>query len=200
MNHVLLLIVSRLICIYVAVFLPTFSILDANHFFSNSTHAYANSSYPLIAITAYYDDSRLQYLLQVLNSLSNFPKAHIVIFTNSVTDEQRLNLENVCTKALSHRSLNIGWEIRKCAVEPNGYCLTWQHKPMIADEFVNSEIYTHFIYLEDDEELTLDNFLYFVEFREKLRDRGLLPALIRVEYHKGLNEYTATDQMGPICI
>jgi len=94
----------------------------------------------------------------------------------------------------------MSWEVRKCAVEPHNYNLTWEHKPAIKDEFLHSNEYTHFIYLEDDEELTFDNFQYFLEYREKLRNRGLLPALVRVEYHKGLNDFTVTDQPGPVTV
>ena len=59
---------------------------------------------------------------------------------------------------------------------------------------------THFIYLEDDIELSFANFCYFVEYREVLRSFGLLPAFIRVEYSAVLGGLVASDAFWPVYV
>lgn len=170
----------------------------ADECFSEATHQRAQSSHPLVAITAHYSELRLQYLSQVLTSLGTFPHATVIIYTNTVDETELSNLKHVCSDALAHRNEDVSWSIRSCPNLLHEYFLTWEHKPAIKDEFVQSGIYSHFIYLEDDEELTFDNFLYFLEYRERLRSKNLLPAFLRVEYHKGLNDFTSTDQLSPV--
>jgi len=171
----------------------------AEDLFLKSTYERAQSSHPLIAIAAHYDASRLQYLSLVLSSLSTFPRATIVIFTNTFQEQQLANIRQVCSATLCNQEKEISIEVLSCQVD-HPYHLTWSHKEMIKNEFLNNERYSHFIYLEDDMELSFDNFLYFLEYRELLRDKHLLPSLLRVEYHSGFNDFTSTDQPGPIKI
>jgi hypothetical protein len=79
--------------------------------------------------------------------------------------------------------------------------LAWCHKEIIAGQFVSentSHRYSHFLYLEDDMRLSFANFSYFVEFREILRDIGMLPAFLRVEYSSKSNAFFNTDNIEPV--
>lgn len=170
----------------------------AEDLFLPSTYERANDSCCLVAITAYYDESRLQYLSQVLSSLGSFPKADIIVLTNTFDEKELANLNHVCTDALHNRTGNVSFSIRSYPVDPalggkGSYYLTWSHKDIIKNEFAPNEYYSHFIYLEDDMEFRWDNFLYLLEYRELLRDKHFLPSLLRVEHHSIYDDFTYTD-------
>ncbi len=156
------------------------------------------NSHALVAISAYYDPSRLQYLSKVLASLATIPKVDIIVLTNTFKENELLNIKNICDQATQSNS-EVTISIRSYDLGINGYFLTWCHKPIISDEFIGSK-YSHFIYLEDDMEFKLDNFCYFIQYRERFRMLGLLPSFLRVEYHSGFNDFTNTDNCGPVTI
>ena len=54
------------------------------------------------------------------------------------------------------------------------------------------------MYLEDDIRLSFVNFCYFLEYREVLRDTGLLPSFVRVEYCQALNGFVSSDNETPV--
>ena len=58
----------------------------------------------------------------------------------------------------------------------------------------------HFIYSEDDIRLSFANFRYFVEFRERLRPIGLLPAFVRTEFSAAQSGLVASDAFSPVYV
>ncbi len=154
---------------------------------------------PLIAITAYFNPGRLEYLASVLTSLSTLPEAHIIIVTNTFKEEELLALQAVCNSSLLNKKSEITTSIRSYDIGTNGFYLTWCHKQIISDEFIGKG-YTHFIYLEDDMTFDFTNLHYFIEYRERFRDRGLIPSFLRVEYHSGLEKFVNTDNTSRINI
>jgi hypothetical protein len=154
----------------------------------------------LCAITFHFSDTHLGFLAAVLRSLSEFPVAEmsVVIVTNTFSEEDLAQLRRLCSEMPSGKSASI----RSCGDLPHPFDLTWCHKAIISEEFAagNDGRYTHFIYLEDDIELSFANFCYFVEYREILRSSGLLPAFVRVEYSAALGGFVASDAFWPVCV
>ena len=144
----------------------------------------------LIAISFHYVSERLCYLGEVLRTLAAFPveARHIVIVTNRTASGELTRVRGVLEQAgLSERELRI--VVASDLHHP--YDLTWVHKDLITVEFLTQRNYTHFIYLEDDERLTFENFVYFVRARE--RPVGLVPSFLRTEWSDKVSNYVSTD-------
>ena len=153
----------------------------------------------LVAITVHFDSSRFQYLSKVLSSLSTFPRADIILVTNTFNEQELHALQSVYNEILPNGVGGGSVSIRSYGNLAHPFDLTWSHKEIIANEFVkNNNSYTHFIYLEDDIGFNFMNFCYFVEFREILRDEGLLPSFLRIEYSDIIKDFVNTDNMKPV--
>jgi hypothetical protein len=154
----------------------------------------------LCAITFHFSIAHLGFLAAVLRSLSEFPVAdmNVVIVTNAFSEEDLAQLRHLCSAMPSGKSASV----RSYGDLAHPFDLTWCHKAIISEEFVegNHGLYTHFIYLEDDIELSFANFCYFVEYREILRSFGLLPAFLRVEYSSAVGGLVASDAFWPVYV
>lgn len=152
----------------------------------------------LCAITFHFDPSRLPFLADVLRNLAEFQTSavDVVIFTNA-NDENYQVLERLCAGAFPRQRLSIRRELDLA----RPLALTWCHKRLITEEFLAPKSkHSHFIYLEADIRLSFANFCYFVGAREALRDLGLIPAFVRIEYSEALNTYTCSDSFWPIYV
>ncbi len=160
----------------------------------------AEAARVLCAITFHFDSTHLGFLAAVLRSLSEFPVADlsVVIVTNTFSEEDLAQLHRLSSGMPSGK----GASIRSYGDLTHPFDLTWCHKAIISEEFVagNHDHYTHFIYLEDDIELSFANFCYFLEYREILRAFGLLPAFVRVEYSAALGGFVASDAFWPVYV
>ncbi len=158
----------------------------------------ARAARVLVAITVHFNINRLKYLAEVLRSLSDFPVAamDIVLVTNMPSDEDLALLHRLCDEIAPGGGISI----RNYDYLAHPFYLTWRHRTIISREFArgNDGKYTHFIYLEDDIRLTFANFCYFLEYREILRDTGLLPSFLRVEYSSVLNGFVSTDNKASV--
>jgi hypothetical protein len=156
----------------------------------------------LIAISFHFVRIRLIYLEEVLRSLAAFPvrKRDIVVFTNTTDDVEQESIRQLFRKA----SLVDGRDAR-LAVEadlPHPYLLTWAHKRLISGAFLAPDSpYSHFVYLEDDLQLTFENFAYFLAARETLRPfNNLVPAFLRTEWSAQRQCFTNSDNHAPIML
>ncbi len=146
----------------------------------------------LVAITFHYDPSRLETLCHVLRTLAAFGVAHLhVVVVTDTADACALD-----------RLTRLGDELFApggLAVAPFGSLadpkdLAWSHKSILAQTWRSAPgAFTHFIYLEGDIQLDFVNFSYWIEARETLRPYGLLPAFVRVDQHRAMVAFTATD-------
>ena len=121
-----------------------------------------NSLYVVIAF--HYVEERLKYLNDVLESLETINKKHnvkVIVQTNEAN--------SMLHQLVSRFGFSIQIEEINNLIDP--YKLTWCHKCKMFD-FLNEESFTHFAYLEDDMELTLENFEYWIETRKLFKSRG----------------------------
>src|SRR5579862_2977077 len=117
----------------------------------------------LCAITFHFLPQRLGFLSEVLRSLAEFDVAAIdvSIITNTTDSTDTNLLKRLCAESFpGHRA-----EIRSFGNLTHPYELTWCHKSLIAEQFLDQRYsYTHFLYLEDDIRLSFSNFCYFNEY------------------------------------
>ena len=154
----------------------------------------------LVEVTFHYDDRRVQYLFQAIRGLAGFPvqRMDIVVSTN-VDDASLLDrIRSLCVPLLG-RSPCGDVNGRALAIESHPHLsdpwfLPWCHKRLIVDRFLaEGSLFTHFIHIEDDLLLSVDNLLYFVKYAETLRPHRLIPAFQRVEYNKAANQLRLVD-------
>ena len=124
------------------------------------------------AITFYYNESRIDNLIQVCKSLGEISNdSEIYIFTNR-------DSELLINKCKENLDFNVNFEIISQPV--NDRLLPWYHVNLMKNFFKRTEI-THFIYLEDDILLSKENFYYWINSRKKLKKFNLIPGFIRTE-------------------
>jgi hypothetical protein len=154
----------------------------------------------LSTITFHFAGSRLGFLAEVLRSLSEYRVAQfdVVLVTNTSDPGEIGLLRRLGNEILSGG----GFDIRSYGDLSDPWQLTWCHKEILSREFVNDPQgrYTHFIHLEGDVRISFANFCYFVEFREVLRDFGLLPAFVRVEFSAALGGFVGADVFWPVYV
>jgi hypothetical protein len=172
------------------------SLINAQHLTS------AAEARLLVAITFHFVEARLVYLDKVLRSLATFPvrKRDIVVFTNTTDSAEQASIRQV----LRNAGLVDGRDAR-IAVEAHlahPFDLTWAHKKLISGDFLApGSPYSHFVYLEDDEQLTFENFVYFVVARDVLRPfDNLVPAFLRTEWCARDACCVNTDNNAPIML
>jgi hypothetical protein len=141
-----------------------------------------------VFITFHYRSDRLKYLCDVLRVLGEYPNKFmkIHICTNSSEGDKLDIIYNLA------RNLLVGNKILEIYTFPNlenPYDLTWSHKSLLKECYFDLS-YSHFIYLEDDVRLSFTNFIYFEKYKNSLREHGLIPSFVRVEYNlKDLDLY-----------
>ena len=143
----------------------------------------------LICIAFHYKEDRLTFLSQILKQHKMLAdQVHVLILTNTDND---INISNI-RSAIPSNSTSFLIEIVAFLDLPNPWMLTWAHKDIMRDKFLDLS-YTHFLYTEDDIELTRRNIDYWILNREILREKGLYPCFLRVEWSIDMRCWTSTD-------
>jgi hypothetical protein len=156
----------------------------------------------LIAISFHFVKARLVYLDKVLQTLAAFPvrRRDIVVFTNTTDNAEQESLRQVFRNAGLVDGRDARLSVETALAHP--FNLTWAHKRLISGAFLAPDSpYSHFAYLEDDEQLTLENFAYFLAAREILRPfDNLVPAFLRTEWSDKRGCSVNTDNTAPIML
>src|SRR5262245_12066920 len=125
----------------------------------------------LVAVTFHYDDKRLRYLFQVIRGMSDFPVEHLeVVVATNVDNAAKLNrIRSLCDPLLDAPPWSGGkvLSIESYPQLDDPWHLPWCHKHLITDRFLaQGSSFTHFVHVEDDLLLSLDNLLYFIRYVE----------------------------------
>jgi hypothetical protein len=135
-------------------------------------------------VTFHYRRQSLQFLDRVLRNLADFDvrRIHVTIVTNAENAKECTSIDTLCRNYFGVVDYTIE-SFPNC--EP-GTLLTWKHKPLLAAAVADSRrCFSHFIYVEGDIGLSYRNFQYFTEHADALRERGLIPSFLRVEFSDG---------------
>ena len=153
----------------------------------------------LVAISFYFVHRRLCYLEEVLHTLAAFPvkERNIVVFTDTTELAEQETVRQLFRTAHLVDGHDARLMVETDLAHP--YDLTWAHKKLITDEFIAPPgRYTHFVYIEDDERLTFENFAYFFLARNILRPFRLVPAFLRAEWSAARDLHVNTDNIAPV--
>jgi hypothetical protein len=133
-------------------------------------------------VTFYYRQNTMHYLARVLSNLSDFivEKLQVNIVTNSDDPAHIQSLERIARTYLREGECSI---LSRPNVTPPQF-LTWEHKESLRTSIIGKHPrFTHFIYLEDDADLTFRNFIYFLQSSDFLKERGFIPSFARTEFN-----------------
>ena len=161
--------------------------------------AEASNARILVAIAFHYKESRVRYLADVVMGLSTFPveQIDIAVMTNTTDPDEIAVVLAACPVTSDRVTLNL---IPYVALA-DPFALTWGHKQIIRDTFLREDSgYTHFIYMEDDIGLGFQNFLYYVAWKNKLAEVGLIPSFLRVEYSSLQKGWVSPDNCNKIAL
>ena len=156
---------------------------------SVDTQDLARSATVAAFVTFHYRVHTMQFLNSVLSNLSEFyvGRMHVTVVTNVDDLVEKERIEKLCRNYFPNHS----YEIASFPDLHLGSMLTWKHKPLLRAAVQAN--YSHFIYLEDDIDLTFGNFLYFLHFADVLREYGLVPSFLRTEFNHEAGEIRSTD-------
>jgi len=150
----------------------------------------------LICIAFHFRYPRLIYLQQVLSSYVRLaPEVEIFIMTNTVDPIEITQIQAIFPQRSAAQVIQTISFVNLV----NPWLLTWGHKQIMRERFEGHD-FTHFIYTEDDIEITPTSMQYWVREREMLRPHGFYPSLLRVEWSEVLNTWVSTDVMAPVSI
>jgi hypothetical protein len=148
-----------------------------------------------VVIPFFYRRNRLRILYDVLRSLSSFPVGALrcVVITNEKEERSLKPLKDIAEFLFREEGVFEIISVPPEVVGSNRFGLTWYHKKLLLTEFYKNANFTHFLYVEDDVEVRVDNLLYFLRYREGLGALGLIPGFIRIEYNNSLDAIFSSD-------
>jgi hypothetical protein len=148
--------------------------------------------------------NRYKYLTQVLNELSNIKvkTLNINIFTNS--DEVKSELAKL--GQLNNLQFYIYEKYSKMNVIHNSpwvyddlqspWLLTWEHKKIMLSDIKKADQNSLFLYIENDVEFKQENLEYWLNARNILEEKNLIPSFTLAEVSSKSNELLAVSQFG----
>ena len=142
----------------------------------------------LICVTFHYVAARLIYLEQISKHFSSLGEQVTVFIITNTSNSTELNEINHVMK----RALLDDYSIIVPEYLGHPYLLTWAHLSVFR-KFYPQDIYSHFLYTEDDICITKENLIYWIREREILKPYGLIPSFIRYEFKNKEAEKFATD-------
>ncbi len=73
------------------------------------------------------------------------------------------------------------------------WLLAWEHKKSMREAVAQSTSSSIFVSLENDSLFTEPNLRYFLEYKDDLAERGLLPSFLRTEFSNLSDQFVAVD-------
>jgi hypothetical protein len=140
----------------------------------------------IVCITFHFSFDRLKYLEKVTSSLDSLANnVKLIIVTNT---DNSFDLEIMQTYVKT--------KLFTITVSPNlahPFLLAEEHINIFRNQFEADDSLSHFMYLEDDIYVNINNINYWLTAREDLRKFGLIPSFLRYEIPEGKSEIKSTD-------
>jgi hypothetical protein len=142
---------------------------------------------------------RDEYLAQVISGLEQIDskKLMIHIFSNedfhypTLSPKTAVKIHKFERYKAMHSQNNSPWTMD---YESNPWNLLWEHKESLRELSKEKVDFKRLvIILENDVSLRTENLIYWLRERERLRDSGLVPSFLRLEYSKSLKDWICID-------
>lgn len=152
----------------------------------------ATSSRLLVCITAKFNVGRLEDLTRVLREFSEYlvESLEVVLVSDVAHGAEYDTLLRTAQMFLPPDSVSISSHTDLASPLD----LPWCHHDILRKRFLRPDSrFTHFILVEDDLRLSFRNFVYFLTYRDALKELGLVPSFLRVEYNRQHNYFYCAD-------
>jgi len=142
---------------------------------------------------------RDEYLAQVISGLEQIDTKRLVIhiFSNKdfyyspLSPKTEVKIYKFEQYNTMHSQNNSPWTED---FKSNPWNLLWEHKESLRELAKEKVGFKRLVLiLENDVSLRTENLIYWLQERERLRDSGLVPSFLRVEYSKTLNDWICID-------
>jgi hypothetical protein len=148
--------------------------------------------------------NRYKYLSEVLRELNNIKvkELNINIFSNS--DEVKSELAKI--SQLNNLQFYLYEKYSKMNIIHNSpwvyddlqspWLLTWEHKQIMLNDIKKADQNSLFLYIENDVEFKQENLEYWLNARNILEEKNLIPSFTLAEVSSRRNELLAVSQFG----
>ena len=140
-----------------------------------------------ICVAFHFVEERLQYLDTISNHFSSLAEELTVVIVTNSNDPGNLSKTNA---VLEGKGFEFDYLIPTGLGHP--FLLTWTHFVDFKEK-IKDPSFTHFMYLEDDIQITKSNMEYWMQAREELRRRNFIPSFLRVEKEDGYEDWISSD-------
>ncbi len=134
-----------------------------------------------VAITAFRPLDRLSTLLDTIHQYTKFPFKVTVCVYIDYDSQSDLEFLERCLSIFT----TLETQVKVASPGYEGWYLTWAHKTDLALEVLNRR-HDFYIYQENDMTLTLDNFNYWLAWKQRLNELGFEPGFVRYEEYQSL--------------
>lgn len=132
----------------------------------------------IIVICFYYNSKKIKNLKKTLLNLSLLKfKKEVIILTNS------LNIKQVKSLKKLQKIIKIKFVLNQISNLPENNLLPWYSLNIMKEKYKNHNN-THFMLIEDDISINIQNIKYWIFFRKILKNFDLIPGFIRTEKYK----------------
>lgn len=135
-----------------------------------------------VAVSFFYNIDKLQFLEKALSNLHLFADTvSVYIFTNL---RSKISDENI--KKCQSKYSNIKYTILYPKLLWHPYLLTWSHQEIFKHLALRNREITHYLYIEDDIQLNVENIEYYIEGENNLLKHKFIPSFVRYEILDGV--------------
>ena len=141
-------------------------------------------------IIFFYKKERLEFLSKICKNLENLNTEIDLTF---VVNDEAYNKRDEINRLLPQTSsLSYNFFEPKNLLDPR--LLTYSHFEVVKEKLKDKNV-SHFLYLEDDILINVDNIKYWITARESLKNYKLIPSFLRTEINKNDNEIYLVDSI-----
>ena len=142
---------------------------------------------------------REEYLAQVISGLEQIDSKRLVIhiFTNkdfyypTLSSKTEINIHKFEKYNIMHSQNNSPWTED---FESNPWNLLWEHKENLRKLSKKEADFKRLVLiLENDVSIRTENLIYWLQERERLRESGLVPSFLRLEYSERKKDWICID-------
>lgn len=150
--------------------------------------------------------NRLFHLHNTLLYLAKIPSASLEVYIHTNSHRHaaiiRRNWDKFNVKVMVHdefRDMNVlnnsPWIVDD---KSNPWLLTWKHKSSLSACVARGPDNSIYVCMEDDVIFTVDNLTYFLNFKDELKNFGLLPSFLRTEWSYVNDQFVAIDHLAKV--
>jgi hypothetical protein len=132
----------------------------------------------LVGVSFHFIKERLKYLKDIsLHFKLLSDNLELCVFTNTKNEDDHVIIRELLD--------DLKPQIFVPSLLGHPFLLVWAHLDIFRSCFLKDSTISHYLYLEDDIEISKENIVYWLNAREHLRAYNLIPSFVRYELLEG---------------